>query len=139
MIFFKAQRMQQLAQQLLALQRRLEAGSGDTTHIREGLEEVARRVGVDLEIVRLAHPDTVLDVLAPEGGGDPGKVWAVAEVLFLDGIRARAEGEPGEGLDALRKARYLYRTLGEGLVLPDEATPPDQRLDTLGAILSDPA
>lgn len=135
MIFFKAQRMQQLAQMLMELQRRLEAEGGDASHIRQGLDEVARRVGVDLEIVRLASPETVLQVLTPGGGGDPGKIWAVGELLYLEGLRALAEDEPSVAVDALRKASRLLEALPEDLALPDEARPPAERLDRIGKLL----
>lgn len=136
MIIQNAQRLQRLAEQLLALQRRLEAGSGDTTHIREGLEEVARRVGVDLDVLRIAHPDTVLEVLSPEGGGDPGKIWAAGEVLFLEGVRALAEGELDEGRRSLVKARHLLASLDPHLTLPEGAHPLAERLHELDSLLS---
>lgn len=135
MIFFKAQRLQRLAEQLMELQRRLEAGGGDATHIREGLEEAARRMGADLDIIRLAHPDTVREVLNPGGGGDPGKIWAVGEILYLDGLRALAEGEEVEAEESLRKARRLLGSLAPDISLPDGATSPDVRLAELEELL----
>jgi len=135
MIFFKAQRLQRLAEQLLEMQRRLEAGGGDATHVREGLEEAARRIGADLDIVRLAHPDTVLDVLTPGGGGDPGKIWAVGEILYLDGLVAMAEGEEDEAVASLLKARKLLQSLDPELSLPEGSVPPEARLRRLDEVL----
>lgn len=138
MIFFKAQRLQRLAEQLMELQRRLESEGGDTTHIREGLQELAHRVGVDLDIVRLATPDTVLDVITAGGGGDPGKIWVVGEILYLDGVRALAEGNEDEARGVLTSARKLLQALGSRSVsLPDNAVPPNRRLDELENLLDD--
>jgi hypothetical protein len=138
MIIQNAQRLQRLAEQLLALQRRLEAGSGDTSHIREGLEEVARRVGVDLDVLRIAHPDTVVEVLSPDGGGDPGKLWAAGEVLYLEGVRALAEDQLHTGRSALVKARLLLQALDSDLALPEGAHPVELRLEELNQLLTSP-
>lgn len=135
MVFFKAQRLQELARLLLQLQRRLEAGGGEATHIREELEDVAQRVGVDLAIVRLASPDTVVEVLTPGGGGDPGKIWAVGEVLFLDGLRAAAEGDAQGTREALERAQRLFQALPKGVRLPPEAATPRERLQRIGKLL----
>jgi hypothetical protein len=135
MIFFKAQRLQRLAERLLEMQRRLEAGGGDATHIREGLEEAARRIGADLDIVRLAHPDTVLQVLAPDGGGDPGKLWGVGEILYLDGLCWLATGDEDAGIASLQKARRLLARLPPDLSLPAGAVPPSERLREVDRIL----
>jgi len=136
MIFFKAQRLQRMAEQLMELQRRLESEGGDTTHIREGLEDLAHRVGVDLDIVRLAAPETVLEVITAGGNGDPGKIWVVGEILFLDGVRALAEGQDETARGVLASSRKLLEALDSRSVsLPDGAVPPEQRLRQLEELL----
>ncbi len=136
MIFFKAQRLQRLAEQLMELQRRLASEGGDTTHIREGLEELAHRVGVDLDIVRLAAPETVLEVITAGGSGDPGKIWVVGEILFLDGLRALAEGQDQTAHGVLVSASKLLRALeSRSVALPDGAIPPEERLRQLEELL----
>ena len=136
MIFFKAQQMQQLARLLMRLETLLERVGGDASHeLEESLEDAAERTGVHLEILRLAGPETIEEVLAPGGGGDPGKVWGAAEVLFLDGLLAHAQGRAVEARDRLEKAHRLYLLLEPDLELPDEAVPPAQRIRSLRELL----
>lgn len=135
MIVLNAQQLQRLAESLLRLERHLEAEGGDASHVEEGLEDVARRVGVHLEIARLAAPGTLADVASPGERKDHGKLWAVGEVLHLDGLRALAEGKPQEASERLEKARFLLEQVDSGLDLPAGYPPPADRLRTIEELL----
>ena len=126
-----AQKLQRLAEMLQEMERRQEAGGGEAHLVEEGLEEVAVRIGVDREILQLATPETLLHVLAPEGGGDPGKLWVVAEILYLERRRALARGDREEARAAGEKARLLYRKVGSDLDVPEPAPPPTERIQAL--------
>lgn len=128
MVLLKAQRLQQLAEKLRQIENRLERAGGELTEVREGLEEAAARTGVDLETVRALDGRTLEITLSPGGRPDPGRFWAVAEVLYLDGLQAHARGHGAATERRLEKARRLYEAGAGGLDLPDDAASPDDRL-----------
>ena len=128
MIVLNAQQLQRLAESLLRLERLLEAQGGDPPEIREGLEEAAHRMAVHLEVVRLADPDTLLGMHGPGSGGDPAKLWAMAELLFLDGLVCRAEGNHHEALARIETALALFPEVDPGLDLPESAPAPAERI-----------
>lgn len=129
MFIVNAQKLQSLAESLLRLERLLEREGGDPGTIREGLDEAAHRMGVHLDVVRLADLDTLLLMHGPAGGGDAGKLWAMAEILYMDGLVARAEGREPDAQARFRTAARLYAELPPGLEIPDGAVPPAERRD----------
>lgn len=135
MVLLKAERMQQLARKLAQLEASLQAQGGELRKVREGLEESAAAVGVDLETVRRLDAATLAAALAPGGGPAPGRLWVAAEVLYLDGLAARADGRDEAARGRLEKARGLYRRMGSGLDLPEEAVDPDARLARIEELL----
>lgn len=134
-MLLKAERMQQLARKLAQLEASLQAQGGELRKVREGLEEAAAAVGVDLETVRRLDADTLSAALAPGGGPAPGRLWVAAEVLFLDGLVARADGRDDAARGRLSKARRLYRRMGGGLELPEDAAAPGERLERIRELL----
>ena len=135
MIVLNAQQLQRLAESLLRLERLLEAEGGDTGVIREGLDEAAHRMGVHLAVVRLADAGTLLQMHGPGSGGDPGKLWATAELLFLDGLRARAEGCLGEAERRIETALALFQEVDAGLALPELSPSPQRRVEQARRLL----
>lgn len=141
MALFQGRKHQRIAELLQQVQAAIEAEGGepggDPSHrIDEGLAEAAERAGVDLEVARLADLPTLRSVLAPGGVPDPAKCWAMAELLFLDGLRARME----EGLEAARplleKALGLYDLLEEDLDLPEGVPTPGERMHRIGELVA---
>ncbi len=136
MIFFKAQQMQQLAELLLELERSLEREGGEPPHeLVQRLDVEARNTGIPLDLLRLSHPDTLEEILAPGGSGDPGRMWGAAELLYLDGLLALAEGDSDQAADRLGKAERLYRRVEPGLELPEGAVPLEERRAALRELL----
>jgi hypothetical protein len=141
MVLLKAQRLQQLAEKLGQIENRLARGGGELeeageemeAELEEELEEAAALTGVELEAVRWLDGPTLLRTLSPGGRPDPGRFWTAAEVLYLDALRAEAEGDPATADRRFRKARLLYERAGESgsLELPDGAVPPEERLEVL--------
>lgn len=139
MVLLKAQRLQRLAEKLGRIESRLARASGAVEEAEAELEEAAARTGVELEAVRRLDGPTLLRALSPGGRPDPGRFWTVAEVLYLDALRARAEGERKKADRRLRKARRLYERAAEAgaLELPEGAASPAERLAALEARLGD--
>lgn len=135
MVLLKAQRLQRLAEKLGRIEARLARAAGEVeTAEAEGvetaLEDAAAGTGVELTAVRRLDGATLERALWAGGRPDPGRLWAAAEVLWLDALRAEAEGEAAVAEDRLRKARRLYARAAEttGLQLPADAPTPEERL-----------
>lgn len=148
MVLLKAQRLQRLAEKLGRIESRLARASGEVEEAEAGetgagaaaggeapaaepeveLEDAAARAGVELETLRRLDGATLERALSPGGRPDPGGLWAAAELLYLDAVRARAECQADLARRSLDKAARLYRRLGDGLELPEGATPPAERL-----------
>lgn len=138
MVILKAERLQRLARKLARLERSLEAEGGELREIRRGLQAAAASVGVDLETVRRLDVATLAEALAPGGAPASGRLWVAAEVLFLDGLAARAEGRGPAARRRLARARRLYRDVGSDLALPEEAPAPEERLRRIEHLLGEP-
>lgn len=147
MVFFKAQKMQRLAELLQRVQKAIEGEGGDLQKAENDLREVALEVGLDLEIARMADGPTLEAVLVGGGQDTESRRWLAAELLFVDGLLARERGAAEEtpeasdaarggapetssddGLKQLAKARHLYLTLPDALDLPPDAVQPEERL-----------
>lgn len=129
MVFFKAQKLQRLADLLQRVQGEIEREGGEpSSRVEEGLAEAARRAGLDLDVARIADLQTLERVLAPGESPGSGKCWAVAEILFLDGLQARSRGRDDDARTLLEKALVLYGHLGEGMHLPDGVPSPGARI-----------
>lgn len=137
MVLLKAQRLQRLAEKLGRIESRLARASGDVEETEAELEEAAARTGVELEALRRLDGATLERALSPGGRPDPGRFWAVAELLYLDAARARAAGEEAAAGRSLRKARRLYRRAEGGIDLPEGAAPPGERLEAIDERLAD--
>ncbi len=137
MIILNARQLQSLAETLLRLERLLEAEGGDATGIEDGLEEAAHRMGVHLAVVRLADAGTLLHLHGPHGGGDPGRLWATAELLYLDALRARAEGDAGQAERHLGTSRRLFAAVDPGLRLPEDTPSPQARIAEIARLLGE--
>lgn len=138
MVLLKAQRLQRLAEKLGRIESRLARASGEVEEAADELEEAAASAGVELEAARRLDAATLERALSPGGLPDPGRFWAVAEALYLDALRAEAEGEgPASVGRGLRKARRLFERAEEagGLELPERAVPPAARLEEIAARL----
>lgn len=138
MVLLKAQRLQRLARKLGEIEERLEREGGEPKELRRGLEDAAARAGVELETARRLDGSTLVRALSPGGRPDPGRFWAVAEVLYLDGLGALARGEEPAAASRLEKARALYRrAAGASLELPEGTPTPEERAARIAGLLGD--
>ena len=107
--------IEQLGQALIRVRKMIlgEAPDGGA-RVDDELRLVGRRAGVDLDIARAATPETLLLLVAPTGEADPGRCWVLAEMLYLDGMQAEAEGRAAAALASYDKAARLFRILEPG-------------------------
>ena len=128
------------------MERSVEAGGGELEDVREEvtdpeptraesafdeeLASMAGRVGVELTTARRMDAATLSRALSggPAGGG---RLWAAAEILFVDGLAARNRGDEETARSRWEKAAFLYRRVGADMELPEDATPPEDRLDRI--------
>lgn len=143
MVILSAQRMQRLAERLQQMERSVEAGGGELEDATEevadrdappddgGFEQelasAAARVGVELKTARRMDAATLSRALAGGPGGG-GRLWAAAEILFLDGLAARSRGDRRAARSRWEKAAFLYRRGGMDVELPEGAESPGERL-----------
>lgn len=129
MVVFSTKKYQLMAELLQRIQGQIEGEGGETwVRTEEDLFEAARQAGIDLETARIVDARTLEAILAGGASPDPGRCWAVAEVLYLDGLLAMARGEEEVAHSLLEKARGLYGHVDDDMVLPDEAVEPGERL-----------
>lgn len=106
--------IEQMGQVLIAIRRAILGQKASGSEIDSQLREVAGRIGFDLSLARAATPETIMMLVAPTGELEPGRVWMVAEVLYLDGLQAEAEDRHDDAWAAFEKALPLYRAIEPG-------------------------
>lgn len=99
-----------LGQALIRL-RKMIVGGEDPAEVDRELQAVAEKGGVDLELARQVDEDTLLLLMSPGGEPEPARCWLMAELLYLDGLRAELEEEEGEARALFEKALRLYVAL----------------------------
>jgi hypothetical protein len=105
--------IEQIGQMLTALRKRIAAGA-ESADVDASLRSVAASGGVDLDIARLSNADTLVLFVAPAGEVEPTRCWMFAELLFLDGLQARAEGRSDDAWASFEKAHRLYELIEPG-------------------------
>lgn len=148
-VILSAQRMQRLAEKLQKMESSVEKGGSELEDVREEvtghapppeesvfqeeLASVAGRVGVELKTARQLDAATLSRVLSRGPGGAGGRIWAAAEILFVDGLAARARGQESAARSRWEKAAALYRRCGTGLELPEDSASPEERLQRIAS------
>ncbi|MBI4544275.1 MAG: hypothetical protein HY703_03670 [Gemmatimonadetes bacterium] len=106
--------IEQIGQMLIALRKMIVGRSASAQEVEAELKSVAARVGLDLEIARLATPETLGLLVAPTGEVNPTNCWALAEMLYLDGLNAELEGRGDAARTSYDKAVRLFSLLEPG-------------------------
>jgi hypothetical protein len=88
------------------------------------IHEIARAEGLDLALARTLDPAMLLLWLAPSAGPDPGRMWLMAELLYLEGLHGKTEEAPSWRGDLERALAIFER-------LPSEWSP-GESFDTAG-------
>jgi hypothetical protein len=92
--------------------------------IEAALRQEARKSGVDLDLARALDAESLADLLSPGGQPDVSRIWVMAELLHLDGLRLDAEGMSDAAAELHRKALRLYLVLEPAVLggLPEAAS-----------------
>lgn len=89
--------------------RDLIAGGG-THEAATELSRAARHAGADLELAKGLTGESLLGLLSSGGEPDAARCMLFAEVLYVDGLRANADGSVEEARDSFAKALLLFET-----------------------------
>ena len=81
---------------------------GDFVAVNTELQALAKQTGVGLELAKSLSDESLLLLLSTDGEPDPTKCLVVAEVLYLDGVRAREQGAPEESRRSFRTSLRLF-------------------------------
>ena len=106
--------IEMLGQILIALRNRILGRKIDGPEATQELQDVVRKVGIDMGMLRLATPDTLAMLAAPTGDVEPGRCWLMAEALYLDGLTCDLEERREDALSSLDKAARLFSLLEPG-------------------------
>ena len=82
--------------------------------IRSEMNATAASAGIDLEMAKLASPDTVLSLMSIGGEINPSRCWLTAELLMVDAMEAEAGERIDDALLSYEKALRLYGLLEPG-------------------------
>jgi hypothetical protein len=111
-------RIIETAGRLLAeLRRALLGGGADPGRAGDDLVGIARRAGLDLDLLRRVDRDTMVRMVSPGGEPEPGRTWLAAELFAVEGERLELVGRIDEARDAWNRALRLYALVDPGLAL----------------------
>jgi len=80
--------------------------------LRAQIHEIAREAGLDLALARRLDVQTLVTWIAPvPGQGDGDRIWLMAELLYVEGMAARAAGDARQADGDLRRALALFERL----------------------------
>jgi len=123
--------IEMLGQVLIALRNRILGRKIDGPKATQELQDVVRKVGLDMEMLRLATPDTLAMLAAPTGDVEPGRCWLMAEAMYLDGLTCELEERREDALNSLDKAARLFSLLEPGGVYLVGFPEASERLDEI--------
>jgi len=106
--------IEQLGQALMRVRQMILGQEVAVGSVDDELRRVGRRGGVDLDVARVATPETLILLVAPTGEPDPGRCWLLGEMLYLDALNAEAEGRIPAALTSYDKAVRLFRMIEPG-------------------------
>ena len=106
--------IEELGAVLIAFRRRILGGEIDPRRADEELAAVAGKVGLDIDVLRGLSVDSLHLFAAPSGEVDPTRCWLMGEILYIDGLQARAEERLTDARLSLEKARVLFSLIAPG-------------------------
>ncbi|MFN7132640.1 MAG: hypothetical protein ACK4N5_11205 [Myxococcales bacterium] len=130
-------------EQLVAFVRRLMRllTGGNPQELEQELQSASSEVGLDLGLVRALPTEELLRLLAAGGQLDHARCWYLAELLYVDAVRAARGGDPlarGLGLKALRLFLVAYPKALSPLGQADSASKIDALVGLVGEPLPEP-
>ena len=95
---------------LMTLRDRILKRAARSDTVTAEIHEIARAEGLDLAVARTLDPAMLLMWLAPSAGPDPGRLWLMAELLYLEGLQGKTEDAPSWRGD-LERALAIFEIL----------------------------
>jgi hypothetical protein len=102
--------IEQLGAALVQLRKMIFGGASAET-VRAEMLATARNGGIDLELARLASPDTLVALISVGKELEPTQCWLTAELLYLDGLEAEVAGDAEATRRSFEKALRLFSLL----------------------------
>ena len=106
--------IEQIGAAMIRLRHMILGGAAAAETIRLEFQSIARSTGVDLDMVRLASPDTLLALMSVGGEVNPSRAWVTAELLYLDALDAETSSDMQRARLSYRKALALFSLLQPG-------------------------
>jgi hypothetical protein len=103
--------IEQLGQALIRLRRMIMGGEASPEAVDDELRSVARGVGFDVDMARVASADTLAMLVSTGGEVDPSRCWVFAELLYLDAMEAEMDGRVEMARAGYDKALSLFSLL----------------------------
>jgi hypothetical protein len=100
--------IEQIARTLIALRNRIQQKQSAESESLAEINAIAQQAGLDLDVARRLDPASLLIWLAPFREVDPGRLWLMAELLYL---AAQAASSDRIRLADLNRARAIYERL----------------------------
>lgn len=103
--------IEQMSRALRTLLSRILSRETSAGAIRTDIAAIALEAGLDLDVARRLDASMLLTWLAPLDEIDPGRLWLLGELLYLDGLLANREGETERARTDLERAQTLLSRL----------------------------
>lgn len=103
--------IEQFARALSGLLNKIRKREVPATEVHAEIGAIAQQSGLDLNVARGLDGAMLLMWLAPRGDIDPGKFWLMAELLFLDAMQLRADGDTDRAEADLERALVILLNL----------------------------
>jgi len=101
--------IEQFAKGLRHIRDRVLRRAADRQTVTAEVGEMARQAGLDLDVARRLDETSLLLWLAPAGLVDQGRLWLMAELLYLEGLAALEEMPDAARADLSRALAILGR------------------------------
>ena len=126
--------IEQLGAALIQLRQSILGKGAEDAQVESVLRRSAQGVGMDLDLARVASPDSLYAMIAPTGEVDPMRCWLMGETFLTDALHQRSKGRRKEAMDALVRARVLFSLVGKDALLAGypEAS---ERVDEIDALM----
>jgi hypothetical protein len=130
--------IERLGRVLRTLRDRLLQRQLSNDDLRAEIHDIAREAGLDLAFARRLDPATLTTWLAPIPDQiDGDRVWLMAELLYIEGLAARAAGEERQAEGDLRRALVLFERLPPTWRPSSDLAPAADRVTELQGLLAD--
>jgi hypothetical protein len=82
-----------------------------TDETADQLRKIAAEAGLDLGIARALAPESLSILVTFSGDVEAGRCWLLAELLYLEGLQARSDGNGEDAQACFQRAQVLFAML----------------------------